>query len=78
VAERIVHQLIDDLDGSEIPDGGDEQIEFSVRGVAYQIDLSTADGAKFDKALRPFIDGAMKVRGGRGGGQRARTTNGSG
>lgn len=76
MAERIVRQLIDDLDGSEISDGGGERVEFSVRGATYQIDLSTANATKFDKALKPFVDGAMKVRGNRG--QRGKATNGSG
>lgn len=77
MAERIVRQLVDDLDGSEIPDGQGERIEFSIRGVNYQIDLSTSNVAKFDKATKPFIEAAAKVR----AGQRKRTTsarNGSG
>ncbi|MHA3023066.1 histone-like nucleoid-structuring protein Lsr2 [Mycobacterium sp. BMJ-28] len=65
MAERVVRQLIDDLDGSEIPDGGGERVEFSVRGVEYQIDLSASNIAKLDKALRPFVDAAAKVRGAR-------------
>jgi hypothetical protein len=75
VAERIVRQLIDDIDGSEISDGGGERVEFSARGVTYQIDLSKTNAAKFDKALKPFVDKAMKVRGGRSG--RGKTTKGS-
>lgn len=66
MAERVVRQLIDDLDGSEIPDGGGERVEFSLRGVAYQIDLSASNAAKLDKALRPYTEAALKVRGGRG------------
>ncbi|MGU3498333.1 histone-like nucleoid-structuring protein Lsr2 [Mycobacterium sp. C31M] len=62
MAERIVRQLIDDLDGSEIADDGGERIEFSVRGVEYQIDLSNANIAKLDKALKPYVDAAAKVR----------------
>jgi hypothetical protein len=76
MAERIVRQLIDDLDGSEIAEDGGERVEFSVRGVAYQIDLSTANAAKFDKALKPFVAGALKVRGNRGG--RGKAVRGSG
>lgn len=72
MAERIVRQLIDDIDGSEIPDGGGERVEFSVRGVEYQIDLSTANIAKLDKALKPYVDAAAKVRG--GGARRAKST----
>lgn len=62
MAERIICQLIDDIDGSEIPEGGGGSIEFSVRGASYRIDLSTANTAKFDKALKPFINAATKVR----------------
>jgi Lsr2 len=76
MAERIVRQLIDDLDGSDITEGAGERVEFSVRGVAYQIDLSTANAANFDKALKPFVDGALKLRGSRGG--RGKATSGSG
>ena len=65
MAERVVRQLIDDLDGSEIPNGGGERIEFSLRGVEYQIDLSAGNIAKLDKALKPYIEAAVKVRGGR-------------
>jgi hypothetical protein len=63
MAERMVRQLFDDLDGTEISDGTGEQIEFGVRGVTYRIDLSKANVAKFDKALAPFIGSAAKVAG---------------
>lgn len=66
MAERVVRQLIDDIDGSEIPDGGGERLVFSLRGVDYQIDLSTANVAKLDKALKPYVDAALKLRGNRG------------
>lgn len=62
MAERIVRQLIDDIDGSEISDGDGERIEFSLRGVEYQIDLSTPNIAKLDKALKCYIEAAAKVR----------------
>lgn len=73
MAERIVRQLVDDIDGSEIADGGGERVVFSLRGVNYQIDLSTANTAKLDKALKPFVDAAEKVRGTRGRGAKAGT-----
>lgn len=63
MAERIVHQLVDDVDGTEIAEGKGESIEFSVRGVSYRIDLSSANTAKFDKALKPYLDVASKVGG---------------
>jgi hypothetical protein len=63
MAERIVRQLIDDIDGTEIADGGGQRIEFSIQGVDYQIDLSNANFAKMDKALKPYVLAAAKVRG---------------
>lgn len=63
MAERVIHQLIDDLDGSEIADGKGGSVEFAVRGVAYRIDLTTANAAKFDKAVKPYVDAATRVGG---------------
>ena len=75
MSERIVRQVIDDIDGSEIPDGSGGRVEFSVRGVDYQIDLSTANIAKFEKVLKPYVDAAEKVRGPR---ERVHKTSGNG
>jgi hypothetical protein len=62
------------LSGADIPEGGGESIEFSVRGVAYRIDLSTTNTAKFDKALKPYVDAAAK----QGGTRRRPTATSSG
>jgi hypothetical protein len=56
MAERVIRQIIDDIDKSEIAEGEGERIEFTFRGVAYQLDLSSANVAKLEKALAPFID----------------------
>ena len=56
MAERVIRQIIDDIDKSEIAEGEGERIEFTFRGVAYQLDLSNANVAKLEKALAPFID----------------------
>lgn len=66
MAERVVRQLIDDIDGADIPEGAGERVAFSLRGVDYQIDLSAANVAKLDKALKPFLGAATKVGGRRG------------
>ena len=64
MAEIIVRQLIDDIDGTEIRDGAGDRVDFAFRGVDYQIDLSAANIAKLNKMLKPYIDAATKVRGG--------------
>ena len=63
MAKRTIVQLVDDLDGRDIPDGGGERVDFAVRGVRYRIDLSAANVAKFEKALAPFVAAAVKANG---------------
>lgn len=63
MAERVVRQLIDDIDGSEIPDGAGERVVFALRGTEYQIDLSKSNVAKFEKTLKPYIEAGSKLRG---------------
>jgi hypothetical protein len=78
MAERILRQLIDDINGSDIPEGEGERVTFSLRGVDYQIDLSEANVAKLDKALKPYVEAATRV-GGRRRGRTAKSvsTNGA-
>ena len=76
MAERVVRQLIDDLDGSEIPDGAGERLVFSLRGTEYQIDLSKTNVAKFEKALKPYVEAGSKLRG--RGARRVRSVRASG
>lgn len=66
MAERIVRQLIDDIDGTDISEGKGGRVEFSVSGVSYEIDLSDANTTKFNKAFKPYIDAAKKVGSSRG------------
>ncbi|MDG4668643.1 Lsr2 family protein [Mycobacterium sp. 236(2023)] len=61
MAEVIIRQLVDDIDGSEILDGGGERVSFSLRGVDYQIDLSKANVTKLEKAFKPYIAAAEKL-----------------
>jgi hypothetical protein len=63
MAERVIRQVVDDIDGTDITDGGGETVEFSVRGATYRIDLSAQNLSKFDKALTPYIKAAEKVSG---------------
>jgi hypothetical protein len=65
MAERIIRQLVDDIDGSDISEGRGEQVNFSIRGVQYTIDLSSTNVGKLDKALKPYIEAAKKVGGSR-------------
>ncbi|WP_246182921.1 histone-like nucleoid-structuring protein Lsr2 [Mycolicibacterium grossiae] len=62
MAERVIRQVIDDIDGTDITEGG-ETVEFSIRGVAYRIDLSAQNASKFEKALSPYVKAAERISG---------------
>ena len=61
MAQRVQTILIDDITGEEIADGDGETIQFAWGGVAYQIDLSAKNIAKFEKAITPFVEAATRV-----------------
>lgn len=69
MARREVIELVDDLDGGPVTDDG-ETIQFTYRGVEYEIDLRSKNAAKLDKALEPYLSAARRVGG--------RRTRGSG
>ena len=63
MTERIIRQLIDDLDQTEIVDGKGGSVEFALHGTTYTIDLTDANIAKLDKALAPFVEAAARASG---------------
>jgi len=70
-----ITEFIDDLDGSK----ADRTVSFAIDGTSYEIDLSKKNAAAFNKALKPYLDAARKVRRStgkaptRGGARRRRT-----
>src|SRR3954447_23962245 len=62
MARRTQVILIDDLDGTEIVQGG-QSISFSVHGTDYSIDLAEANVERFEAALAPFVEHARRVGG---------------
>jgi hypothetical protein len=63
MAQRVVTELTDDMDGSTIPDGAGETVSFALDKVEYEIDLSKRNAAKLRKALRGYIDAGRRVGG---------------
>ncbi|GAA0745427.1 Lsr2 family protein [Dactylosporangium roseum] len=57
MARRVIHELIDDLDGGL----ADESVSFGLDGVQYSIDLSTKNAAELREAFAPFVAAATKV-----------------
>ncbi|MDY0910906.1 Lsr2 family protein [Microbacterium sp. CFBP9034] len=72
MARRIVHQLVDDLDGTLLEVGEGETVLFSIDGVAYEIDLTDGNAASLRDALAPYVAAGRSVssRGAGGGGTR--------
>lgn len=61
MARRIVHQLVDDLDGTVLEVGDGETVHFSLDGTAYEVDLTDANAAALRDAFAPYIAAARSV-----------------
>ncbi|MFE6736874.1 Lsr2 family protein [Microbacterium sp. NPDC057650] len=61
MARRIVHQLVDDIDGTLLEVGDGETIHFSIGGTAYEIDLNDAHAEEFHAALAPYIQAGRRA-----------------
>lgn len=59
MAQKVQVVLVDDIDGGT----ADETVTFSLDGVAYEIDLKTANAAKLREALAPWVGAARRVGG---------------
>ncbi|HWI30408.1 MAG TPA: Lsr2 family protein [Microbacterium sp.] len=67
MARKIVHQLVDDIDGTILEVGSGETIYFALDGIAYEIDLTEHNAAAMRDALAPFVAAGRSVSSGRGG-----------
>jgi len=54
MAQTVIVQLTDDIDGGE----ADEAITFSLNGKTYEIDLNAKNADRLREAFAPFIDKA--------------------
>ncbi len=61
MARRIVHQLVDDIDGTLLEAGEGETVLFSLDGVAYEIDLTDENAAALRGALERYTNAARTV-----------------
>lgn len=62
MAQRVVVQKTDDIDGSQAT----ETVTFAVEGVTYEIDLTDAHAAELRAAVRPYVAAARRVGGSAG------------
>lgn len=64
MARRIVHQLVDDIDGTVLEVGDGETVHFSLSGIAYEIDLSVENAEALRTALEPYIAAGRRASAG--------------
>ncbi|MEP6697296.1 MAG: Lsr2 family protein [Pseudonocardiales bacterium] len=69
MAQQVKVILVDDIEGGS----AEETLSFALDGATYEIDLSTANAAKFRDAVAPYVAAARKAgrSGSRGNGVRA-------
>lgn len=60
MARRIVHQLVDDIDGSVLEVGEGETVRFSLNGASYEIDLNDEHAAELRAAFEPYISAGRR------------------
>lgn len=61
MARKIVHQLVDDLDGTVLEVGEGDTVTFSLDGIAYEIDLTDANASALRESLAPYISAGRRV-----------------
>lgn len=59
MAQKVIVDTVDDLDGSE----AHETVEFSMRGVNFEIDLSAENAKEFDDVVAPYMTKGRRVGG---------------
>lgn len=64
MAKRVVHQLIDDIDGTVLADGEGRSVRFSLDGTMWEIDLASKNVDALRAALQPYIDAGRRVTAG--------------
>jgi|SRR5947209_16276668 len=70
MAQKIITEFIDDIDGSE----AERTFNFAVDGTTYEIDLSTTNIKEFHEAIAGFVESARKVKT-TGSGRQTRATS---
>jgi len=72
MARKIVHQLVDDLDGTVLEPGEGETVLFSLDGKSYEIDLTAENAQKLRDAFGTYIDAGRRMSSGTTGGTSSR------
>lgn len=66
MARKIVHQLVDDIDGTVLEPGEGQTVLFALDGISYEIDLTDHNATALRDAVSPYVAAARAVAGSRG------------
>lgn len=72
MAKKTIEKFYSDLSGEEISEDY-SALSFTIDGAAYEIDLTSAEKAEFEKAIQKYVDAARTV----GRARSARRSSGS-
>jgi len=61
MAQKVLIQLVDDLDGT--PSEGVSTVQFGLDGVGYEIDLSDVNAERLRKVVSEYVDAARRTGG---------------
>ncbi|MER7796199.1 Lsr2 family protein [Microbacterium sp. NPDC096154] len=64
MARKIVHQLVDDIDGTVLEPGEGETVLFSLDGKSYEIDLTAENAQNLRDAFADYISAARRMSSG--------------
>lgn len=78
MAQRVVVELTDDLDGKPIPDGKGETVRFGLDRQEYEIDLGEKNAKALRDAFSSYVTAARRVSGASRNASRAGGRSGTG
>jgi hypothetical protein len=65
MAQRTVVQLVDDIDGTQIPDNRGETVTFALDGATYEIDVTQEHARQLREAVQVYVDNGRRLGAGR-------------
>ena len=61
MAQKVIVETVDDLDGTVINDGTGGTVQFALQGRSYEIDLSDENTGRLQELLEPYISKARQT-----------------
>ena len=66
MAQKVITQLVDDIDGKVLADGDGETVSFGLDGTTYEIDLGSKNADKLRGLFQDYIAAGRKTGSKRG------------